>query len=220
MRWAGFLFVVCLTSEIAATATPVSVIPDEVYHYREVTGNTVKAVEWRLRKGDLLTLTTRSRREQYVTVTDSNYDTRRWKASTADGVTDFTAKRDGRTIVVSGRFKGEPVKKVLAIDNCPWYQATSLSLREMIASGDPERLFWTIRCDTLTVHKLRAINKGVERLESADNMLHIRLTLPGLLAPFWKSDYWFALPEGVFFRFQGPSGPPGSPLTTVTRTAG
>jgi hypothetical protein len=50
-------------------------------------------------------------------------------------------------------------------------------------------------------------------------MLRIHLTLPGILAPFWKSDYWFALPEGVFFRFKGTSGPPGSPMIIVTRTA-
>jgi hypothetical protein len=90
----------------------------------------------------------------------------------------------------------------------------------MIASDAAERLFWTIRCDTLTAHKIKAIKKGVEKVDTADNMLHIRLTLPGLLAPLWKSDYWFALPEGVFFRFQGPSGPPGSSMTTVMRADG
>jgi hypothetical protein len=107
--------------------------------------------------------------------------------------------------------------------NAPWYQATSLSLRELVASIDAERVFWTIRIDTLTAHKIRAIKKGIEsglkRMGVKKMLLRIRLTLPGMLAPFWKSDYWFALPEGIFFRFKGPSGPPGSPTTIVTRVS-
>jgi hypothetical protein len=90
-------------------------------------------------------------------------------------------------------------------------------------TGDSERVFWAIRMDTLTAHKIRAVKKGVESVEFDGRqkaLLWIRLSLPGMLAPFWKSDYWFALPEGVFYRFQGPRGPPGSPKTTVTRTEG
>jgi hypothetical protein len=73
-----------------------------------------------------------------------------------------------------------------------------------------------------TIHAHLHVTEGVELIESdggLKEMLRIHLTLPGILAPFWKSDYWFALPEGVFFRFKGPSGPPGSPMIIVTRTA-
>jgi hypothetical protein len=92
----------------------------------------------------------------------------------------------------------------------------------LVASDDTERVFWTIRIDTLTAHKIRAIKKGVESIDLDGNrkdLLRIRLTLAGMLAPFWKSDYWFATPEGIFYRFEGPGGPPGSPMTVVTRTA-
>ena len=104
-------------------------------------------------------------------------------------------------------------------DALPWYQATSLSLRDLVSSPERERRFWTIRLDTLTVHQLKATKKGVERSGTDDPLLRIRLSLPGLLAPFWQSDYWFTLPEAVFFRFEGPSGPPGSPQTIVTRVS-
>ena len=71
--------------------------------------------------------------------------------------------------------------------------------------------------------EIRAVKQGIESIATdgvKKTLLRIRLTLPGLLAPFWKSDCWFALPEGIFFRFKGPSGPPGSPMTIVTRAAG
>ena len=209
------------SAAVASLSTPR--IPDEVYYYREETGESVKEVAWRLRKGATFILTYSSPVESHVTTTGPDYDTHSWQVTADNGQTHFSAERIDQTITVRGMFKGEPVDKQLDIDESPWYQATSLSLRELVRSVDSERVFWTIRMDTLTAHKIRAIKKGVESIESEGNqktLLRIRLTLPGMLAPFWKSDYWFALPEGIFFRFKGPSGPPGSPMTTVVRTAG
>ena len=202
----------------AAAATP---RVKEVHRYRETTGQSVKEIQWQLDKTTPFILVYASPSQRHVTTTDPDYATRRWTVNSADGRTDLCAERDGETIVISGRFEGAPIKKVLKIDDRPWYQATSLSMRGLIASDDSERTFWTIRSDTLTAHKIRAIKKGVETdpstADGGRQLLHIRLTLPGLLAPFWQSDYWFTLPDGTFYRFEGPSGPPGAPTTTVTR---
>ncbi|MBR9986627.1 MAG: hypothetical protein KFF68_12010 [Desulfosarcina sp.] len=220
VQWMACLSVALFWSVVACGALSASPLSDEVYFYREKTGDSVKEVTWRLTKGATYILTYTSPVERHVTTTGTDYDTRRWQVTAENGKTLFSAERIGQSIVVRGMFKGEPVDKQLAIDESPWYQATSLSLRELVASGDSERIFWTIRMDTLTAHKIRAIKKGVESLDpdgSQKALLWIRLSLPGMLAPFWKSDYWFALPEGVFYRFKGPSGPPGSPTTLVTR---
>ncbi|MFO7714527.1 hypothetical protein [Desulfosarcina sp.] len=225
--WSHGGWMVCLVGALfcAAAATSVAApeMPEEIHFYREVTGESVKEVSWRLRKGALLVLTYSSPVERHVTTTGPDYDTRHWQVVAENGQTDLSAERMNHTIVVHGRFEGSPVDKRLEIDDSPWYQATSLSLREMVSSDDTERVFWTIRSDTLTAHKIRAIKKGVETIDLDGNrkeLLRIRLTLLGMLAPFWKSDYWFAAPEGIFYRFKGPSGPPGSPMTVVTRTAG
>jgi hypothetical protein len=219
-HWAVWILAVFLTIVSSVIRQPVYAFGDEVYHYREVSDNDTKTMQWRLQKDDGYMLTFSSGGEKYVTITDQNYNTRRWQVVTEDGQTKLTAERIGEVITVYGRFKAKPVNKRFEIDGCPWYQATSLSLRGLVASADEKRLFWTIRLKTMTVHKLKAVKKGVEQVEGNDNLLRIRLTLTGLLAPFWKSDYWFALPEGVLFRFQCPSGPPGSPIITVTRAAG
>jgi hypothetical protein len=221
LGWVAILLAVWLCSQ-AAASPPTAGLREERYHYQEVTGAAVRKVTWALDKSKQFTLTYTSPDERHTTTVDPGYDTRRWQVVTENGETRFVAERIGRHIQVRGMFKGEPVDKRLEIDDGPWYQATSLSLRGMVAADDPERVFWTIRFDTLTAHKIRAINKGMESVESdggQKELLRIRLTLPGMLAPFWKSDYWFSLPEGIFFRFEGPSGPPGSPMTVVKRTA-
>jgi len=212
---------------VAAFASPSNKVPSEpkaageIHHYRETTDSIVTDVTWQLTQDNGFVLTYSSPLDQYVTTTDPGYDTLRWQVTAENGLTDFTAERMDRSIWIKGVFKGRRIDKVLEIDGSRWYQSTSLSMRSLIASPETERTFWTIRLDTLTAHKIKAIKQGMDRIESdggTQSLLKIRLTLPGLLASFWKSDYWFSMPDGVFFRFKGPNGPPGSPITTVTRT--
>ncbi len=92
------------------------------------------------------------------------------------------------------------MNKTLEIDDTDWYQASSLSLRGLVASADREKEFWTIRSDTLTVHKIKAVKQGLETIEVSGTMkeaVRIELSLTGLLSHFWKSDYWFSVPEGI-----------------------
>jgi len=218
--WALILLAVFVPAPAAAAAPVMPVIDEEIHHYREVTGTSSEDVCWHLLKGDTLILTYTSTTERHVTTTGPGYRTIRWQVTDAADETDFVAKRQGDTIVIEGTFKGEPLDKTVAIDDAPWYQATSLSLRGLIASDDAKRVFWTIRPDILTPHKIKAVKKEIETVAAEENqkkLQHIRLRATGMLAPFWKSDYWFALPRGIFQRFEGPSGPPGSPMTVVTR---
>ncbi len=107
---------------------------EEVYHYKEATGNSVKAVAWRLNKGKNFVITYSSQIERHVTTTDPTYDTRSWQVTAENGQTNFSAERIGQTILVRGTFKGTPIDKLLEIDESPWYQATSLSLRQLVTS--------------------------------------------------------------------------------------
>jgi hypothetical protein len=211
------VFVFLAETAMALTSTPLQV---EVHHYLETTGDNEKKVTWQLKKNDLFELTYISEDEQHTTTTGPHYDTRLWHVVADNGTTDFTAERMDRTIRLDGIFKGKPVDKKLSIDNLPWYQATSLSLRRLVKSKDRKESFWTIRFDTLTVHKIRAIKQEMVSIDSNSTRIEgvrIQLSLTGLLTPFWKSDYWFTLPKGVFFRFKGPSGPPGAPVITITQ---
>jgi hypothetical protein len=193
---------------------------EEIHCYKEVTGESVKTVHWRLENGDGATLRCTSPGEHHTTTVGPDYDTLHWQVQAGDGRTDFIARRQGNTIKIIGRFRGQAINKTLRIDGAPWYQATSLSLRQLATSDETHQVFWTIRYNTLKAHKVKASKQGVESDASTDGpkaLMHIQLSLTGLLSPFWRSDYWFSLPEFVFYRFKGPSGPPGSPMTVITR---
>jgi hypothetical protein len=45
---------------------------------------------------------------------------------------------------------------------------------------------------------------------------NIRVKLTGFKAIFWHSDYWFRRSDGLFLKYRGVEGPPGTPETVMT----
>lgn len=122
--------------------------------------------------------------------------------------------RKGDSITIAGRFDQKEVAKTITIDADPWFQSTSLSMRRFVRSGLNELYFWTIRPDTLKAYKLVAKRKGVQDIQvngSSETAVMVELHLTDILSAFWKSAYWFRQNDGLFLKFEGPSGPPGDP---------
>lgn len=193
----------------------------ECYYYQEKTGDFEKNITWKLTKDDRYTLTYSSESDQYITVTDTNFDTLSWQVTEEASETDFHAVRFDNEIIISGTFKGNPVNKTLKIDTGKWYQSTTLSLRELIFSEEKETAFWIIRFDTLSAHRIKAVKQNVISKiinGTEQKLLKIKLTLTGLLSSLKISDCWFCLPDGVFYKYVGPGGPVGFKVTTVVQT--
>ena len=151
--------------------------------------------------------------------TDSSGSTLQWQLNDAAGPTNLVAKRDGKAILVSGTFKGETIKKKVAIDHAPWYQSIALSLAWFVKSDKPSIVFWSLRPDKLLPFKLKAkkvktefINLNGKRVEAE----RVKITLTGLKSMFWQSNYWFRKSDNLFIRYEGVDGPPGTPETVTT----
>lgn len=107
----------------------------------------------------------------------------------------------------------------MTIDDAPWFQAISLNLRRFVGSGESRIEFWTVRSDVLSAHKIVAEKQGLEEIAAAGQTHRARvveLRLSGALSGFWKSRYWFRANDSLFLQFEGPSGPPGSPLRLIS----
>lgn len=159
-----------------------------------------------------------SKDETHITQTDEFYATIQWEMEKKGEGTILHARRSPQAIIIRGQWKGHQISKELSVDDAPWYQATSWSLRAFVLSSREEIRFWTVRIDTLEVHKIKAVKKPrvVLNLNGVnEEAVKVELRLTGLLAPFWKSSYWFRQSDGVFLRFEGRSGPPGAPVMAV-----
>ena len=205
--------------------SPVSGADREHYQYRNQTGDACFQMDWRLEHGQGgdqgLKLTSQTDQDTTLTITDAQYATIRWKYNNPADQTAIVAERKGNRIHIDGRLRGDKLHRVLSIDTAPWYQATSLSLRPFIRSPQKKIRFWTLRPDTFTAHELTATKQEITSQNLFGRTIavqKVKLAPLGMLALFWNGNYCFQKDNGLMIKYESPSGPPGSPKTTIRLT--
>jgi len=187
----------------------------EHYQYvREEAGERVP-VQWMLEKEkkDCYTLKYDIPEVKSVTVTDDKYATMRWSSVNASEGTDVKAERKNNTVHVKGIFKKKPIDRAIEIDEDPWFQATTLSLRSFVLSEKETMTFWILRPSNLKPYKLVARKEMTQTrdvLGQTVSAQKVSLSPPGLLAALWKGEYWFKKDNGMLIECETPCGPPGS----------
>lgn len=147
-------------------------------------------------------------------VSDRRWNTRSFMiANRSEGI-EVEASRSGDRILVSGIHRGTPVKKELVLEeDLPWYQTFNHQFGDFALSDEKKRQFWMIRLDTLEATRWQLKRIGSERLPIGGSQIEavrVRLSLTGLLAPFWSADLWYRAEDGRFLRYLGPIRGPGS----------
>ena len=190
---------------------------EERHLYRETRGDDVSTYLWTMVAADnLYRITFESPRETFVNHCDANGSTLRWRLQ-GERI-EAQAHREGGAIVLVGRREGKPVERRVEIGDEPWYQPLSFSLRRFARSGKAVTPFWMLRPDTLTAVRLKAERAGRAPIDTVGGPVladKVRISTTGLLTGLWKADYWFDAKTGVFLRYEGVNGPPGSVKTVV-----
>jgi hypothetical protein len=210
--------VAALVAVCALAYCPVHASAVESYHYEESIGGSKKEIQWCVDKSAPIRLLYQTNEVMNITETDESSATIQWEMERLDEYTSLHVFRRPHAIIIEGRWKGHKITRELPVDEAPWYQATSWSLRSFVLSSQKEIRFWTVRADTLSAYKIKAVKKRRMTLNlngTEEEAVEVELRLEGLMALFWKSSYWFRQSDGVFLRFKGPSGPPGAPEMVV-----
>ena len=188
----------------------------ERHSYRQTTGSDSFDFSWELTISETNVLEVRGNGEYYENICDDRCRTIEWRYVTDDH--DITAFRDDDVIRVEGTFENKPFIKGFKIDDLPWYQPLSYSLRCFIDSPDQKTAFWMIRPDTLDVIKFQARKLSKERimLQGRSVMaVKVELGLTSMLKGLWHAHYWFSEADGIFLQYRGVHGMPGTPETIV-----
>ncbi len=122
------------------------------------------------------------------------------------------------SVLFVGSIRGKQIERNLPLQGLPWYQALSLSLRNHLDEDVIDQEFWSIRPDTMDLHRLQIADIASERLAMDENEVIaycVEIRPAGWLSPFWKGRYWFSQIDRSFLRYEGDSGPPGSPQTII-----
>ncbi len=201
-----------------AMARPAGCAEIESYKYLETVGDTRQPIQWCVEKSENTRLLWQTRDEVSLIETRGPFDTARWHGRNTAEDTDISAFRQGDTIRIKGKLKGKAVDKTIAIDNAPWFQSMSWSLRRLVLSDDEQMELWTLRPDTMKAYKLVARKIGKEELQIGGKTvtgINIEIRLKGLLSPFWSSHYWFRETDGVWLRYKGVSEAAGNPALRI-----
>lgn len=211
MRSFTFLYLaLCLLSGPVSAA-------QEQHRYLEITGSHAIQFDWSVeRQADGLRILASEPGKQFLTRCDAAGATSHWQLS--DEQQDIQAERNGDRLILRGNRNGQAYADEHTLDAAPWFQSMSFSLRAWLA-GDTESVeFWTLRPDTLEAVKLSAKRKGIEPVKTRAgtvDAIHVHVRASGMLAPFWKADYWFRADNHLFVKYQAVNGLPGTPETVI-----
>nr|CBX30245.1 hypothetical protein N47_D30540 [uncultured Desulfobacterium sp.] len=201
---------------------PVSAQPieTETHHYLERTGSKTSPVEWKFEKGVVPKITWVGSDETITTWSNPSLETVKWVVDKPGQNTLITVQRTNNDLIINGVLKGSPLEKKVKIDNLPWFQAISISLRPFIISKDSALEFWTFQPDTLKIYKLRALKVSADVLKINSNTIKaqkVKISLTGILSVFGECFYWFTKDDGVFIRYEGPGTSPEKKVTVEMR---
>jgi len=131
---------------------------------------------------------------------------------------DFTAIKYGKNIILKGSFEQQVINTIVKIDDVPWKQPMSYSLSEFALSDIDKTEFWIIRLDKFKAQKMQAENAGTEEITIAGeqyNTLKVKINATGFRSKFWSGHYWFRAYDGLFLKYEGLNGLPGSTKTII-----
>ena len=211
---------------LLATATA---HPDggEQMRFRERTGDDVQYLESSERRvGDYLELRSESSTGEVhiVMVYAETLESTSWQHIDPEASTDYTARRSGRTISVTGRSDGTRVDETFELDDeDPWIQSIERSLQPFVLSDRDRIRFWTVQPGELQLRKLQAARRGRTTIEldgRPTDVIEVRVSLPGIGSVFWSATYRFRASDGQFVQSEAVRGWPGTPKTIVEKLAG
>lgn len=189
--------------------------------YLETTGEEQTIFQLTLHASTPLTLTYQDDKESGLTTFDRDLATRHWQLESDDRQTRIAAVRRDETLSIEGTLSGQPIMRTLDLGDLPWYQALSVSLRAIIEHPNGPREFWILRPDTLDLHRMQVSELIAGNLELEGQVIptwRLTIRLSGWQSFLWHADYWLRQTDGRFVKYQGVSGPPGSPATVIILT--
>ena len=122
---------------------------------------------------------------------------------------EYTVRRSGNTLHLSGRFKGRSVEKTIKIDNNGFYTNPTIGLIGFAKSGRRDEHFWFLRPDNLRLVRIKAKNLGEDSIEVSGRVwraVKIQWGPTGLGSFFFREVYWFSAEHGIFLKNVSRSG--------------
>ncbi len=132
----------------------------------------------------------------------------------------FVARRTDNAIHIKGNFHGKPVEKTVEIDEDVWFNKLDHGLSAFAVSDQEALSFWVLKSlSDLDPIKMTAEKEGPERIKMGEqtyDAVKVKLTLNHfILSKLWSARCWYRASDGLFLRYEGANGRPGTPVTVI-----
>lgn len=186
--------------------------------YRKTVGQDTILTRWQLYPEDSLLVRTYQEGEQLHTTWYHGDEAVRFELDDPTQTTHVLVERKGDELAVTGHQRGKKICKSLDLDGQPWLQSMSYSLGQFVLTGQQECTYAIFRIDALKSCTLQAHVVGTESLPiggTTEVAIRVYVSATGILAKLWHCTYWFRSSDGLFLRYHGVNGLPGTPATTI-----
>jgi hypothetical protein len=190
-----------------------------IYTYRETVGETTTSFYWKVEeKEQQKIVSVEEKGKSFINLCSDDGATWEWQLTDSDNKHDVIAKRQGNELTISGTCDGKTCEETVELDERPWYQPLSYSLRNFLSSDRKSISFWTIRADTLEVTTMKVEKQGEEEIlinEKTIPAFKVELRAEGFYSHFWHGTYWYRKSDNLFLMYRSVHGPVGTPETIV-----
>lgn len=155
-----------------------------------------------------------------VIMTDS-FSTQSWRYTCRKEKSDLCGSIVNDTVVLKGICKNKPMEKVYPLKSIVWRQMFPFDLKKFVLSDSLSTSFCGVSIIALAYLKLGTLEVkkiGVEHiaiLGKCLELVHIRVSLPGLNSVFWHGDYWFTKDDGMLIKSVSYDLPGSPPVVSV-----
>lgn len=145
--------------------------------------------------------------------------TKKWIHQDKTNGHEFVAKRNGNTITITGLYQHKKIKKTVSVDDNIWTNKIDYGLSYFAQSEHDETTFWTLKLSDLEPLQFKAYKEGEEIISingQSFKATKVKLTLKNIfLAKLWSAHLWYRVSDGLFLKYEGAMGRPGTPVTTI-----
>ena len=212
--------VLFLNSAAAQTnsSLPLPEVPEGKFEYQEIVGDEVTRFNWEVeRKQGKIAISVFDTETSFYNLCTEDGATMEWRL-VEEGVHDVTVIRKGNTLHLNGLRFGKEYNDEVTIDERPWYQPLSFSLRSFLNSDEQKTSFWVVRADKIDVMPLTAEKVGEEDIVFNEEVMpaqKVEIRAEGFRSQFWHGTYWYRKSDNLFLRYESVHGLPGTATTIV-----
>jgi hypothetical protein len=155
---------------------------------------------------------------KHYTVFDSTFNTIKYEFEDISDNSRIVVNQIDGKIVLKGILNGKEISSELINDDVKWSQSITYTLHRFMFSKEEVEVFRIFRPDNFEPIIFKAVKAQIDTVMINNAEIPVQkilLRAKGFKSVFWKGEYNFRISDGLFIKYIGKNGGPGSTETLI-----